>query len=479
MEKEHSLFKKSGWKILAGVGLVALAVLAFFLWQSGQSSAAKTTSQEQQYQTTRVSRGDLTLTASGTGNIGPSQEADLSFGESGKIAELNVQVGDQVTSGAVLAVLDGIEALKAEVTSKQVALAAAQKNLQDLQSNAGINLSQAQIDLSTAQAALATAKQNLHQKGDPRCNDSITRAYEEDYYFAMADLSLWESHLANPNSQYGLAFIQDHIAQYKPRAINDYVNWKYCEGYTDQEILDSEANLKVAEANVALAQKKYQDMQANNGLDPLAIAVAQAAVDAAQLDLTAAQKILDQSSLVAPFEGVVTAVNGSQGGVVGTKTLISLADMGHPLIDLKFDETDLENIGAGCQAEVTFDIIPNQTFAGTVTRVLPVVVTTSSVNAVEAYVELKDPTILTGRTILKGSNASADVTCNQAQNALLVPAVALHSTTDGQSYVYVLDASGQPEKRAVEVGLKNAVSAEIRTGLQEGESVITSTVKIK
>ena len=478
MKKEQSLFKRSGWKILAGVGLVALIGLAYYLWQSSQFATTKTTG-EAQYQTTQVRRGDLALSASGTGKIGPSQQADLSFAVSGKVAELNVQVGDQVSAGEVLAVLDGIDALKADITSKNVALQTAQKSLQDLQSNAGANLSQSQVDLATAQAALATAQKNLHQKGDPRCDDSVTRAYEEEYYFAMADVNLWQSHLENPNSQYGLAFIQDHIAQYKPRAINAYVNWKYCEGYTDQEILDSQANLKVAEANVQLAQTKYQYMQANSGLDPVSVAVDQAAVNAAELQQAASQKNLEESTLVAPFAGVVTAVNGSQGGLVGTSTFISLADTTHPLIDLKFDETDLQNVAAGCQAAVTFDILPKQTFAGSVTRVLPVVVNTSNVNAVEAYVELKDPAILAGKTILIGSNASADVTCNQAQDALLIPAVALHTTPDGQSYVYVLNQSGTPDKRTVEVGIKNAVSAVISSGLQEGERVITNSVSIK
>jgi HlyD family secretion protein len=477
MKKEHSLFKKSVWKVLGGVGLVALIGLAYFIWQSSKSLATKTSSTSQaQYQTTQVRTGNLALTASGTGKIEPGQLVDLGFAVSGKVAELNVQVGDQVSAGEALAVLDGIDALKMDITSKNVALATAQKSLQDLLSNAGANLSQAQIDLATAQAALATAQKNLHQKGDPRCDDSVTRAYELDYYFAMYDVNWWQSQLEDPKTKYGLAFIQDHIAQYKPRAINDYVNWKYCEGYTDQEILDSQANLKLAEANVQLAQIKYQNMQTNAGLDPVSIAVAQANVDAAQLDLTASQKNLDESTLVAPIAGVVTTVNGVQGGLAGTSTFISLADMAHPLIDVKFDETDLQNVAAGCQAAVTFGVLPHQTFAGSVTRILPVVLNTNSVNAVEGYVELNDPATLTGKTLLIGSNASVDVTCSQVQNALLVPVEALHTTPDGQSYVYVLNQAGKPEKRTVEVGLKNAISAEIRSGLQNGEKVITSPV---
>jgi macrolide-specific efflux system membrane fusion protein len=114
-----------------------------------------------------------------------------------------------------------------------------------------------------------------------------------------------------------------------------------------------------------------------------------------------------------------------------------------------------------------------------VTRILPVLTTSGNVNAVEGYVELKDMTALTGKTLPVGTNASVDVTCNQAQNALLVPVEALHTTADGQSFVYVLNQVGTPEKRSVEVGLKTATTVEIRSGLQNGELVITSSVNLQ
>ncbi|MBE3144209.1 MAG: efflux RND transporter periplasmic adaptor subunit, partial [Planctomycetes bacterium] len=463
---------------VGAVGLLALLVLAYFVWQTRQPAKAKATSQAS-YQTTQVRRGNLALSASGTGKLQPVQQVDLHFAVPGTLAELNVQVGDQVTAGKVLAMLDGIDALKVDISSKQVALETAKKALNDLSTNASTNLPQALIDLSNAQAALDTAKQNLHQKGDPRCEDSVTRAYELDYYFAMYDVNWWQSQLENPKTKYGLAFIQDHISQYKPRAINDYVNWKYCEGYTDQEILDSQANLQLAEANVQHAQAAYQKMQTNGGLDPTNVAVAQATVKAAELQLQAAQKNLDGATLVAPIDGVATAVNGNKGELAGTSTFITLADLAHPQIDTKFDETDLQNVAAGCAASVSFDVLPNRTFAGTVTRILPALTTSGNVNAVEGYVELKDMTALTGKTLPVGTNASVDVTCNQAQNALLIPVEALHTTADGQSYVYVLNQVGTPEKRSVEVGLKTATTVEIRSGLQNGELVITSAVNLQ
>ena len=50
-------------------------------------------------QTTRVRRGDLVITASGTGTLIPSTEVDLGFSTGGTLAEVAVEVGDRVEAG--------------------------------------------------------------------------------------------------------------------------------------------------------------------------------------------------------------------------------------------------------------------------------------------------------------------------------------------------------------------------------------------
>ena len=62
---------------------------------------------------------------------------------------------------------------------------------------------------------------------------------------------------------------------------------------------------------------------------------------------------------------------------------------------------------------------------------------------------------------------------DQANNVLLVPVEALHTQPDGSLVVYVLAADGMPEQRTVQVGMQDYTNAEIRSGLQAGELVIT------
>ncbi len=75
---------------------------------------------------------------------------------------------------------------------------------------------------------------------------------------------------------------------------------------------------------------------------------------------------------------------------------------------------------------------------------------------------------------LIGSTASVTVTCQSAQNVLEVPIQALYQPAGQSSYVYVLNQQGQPEKRVVQVGLQTNAFAEIRSGLNAGDRVITT-----
>src|ERR687886_754501 len=66
------------------------------------------------YQTATVNRVNLITVVSGTGPITTAASLPLTFKSSGRLAELDVQVGDQVTTGQVLARLDTAD-LEAQV----------------------------------------------------------------------------------------------------------------------------------------------------------------------------------------------------------------------------------------------------------------------------------------------------------------------------------------------------------------------------
>jgi HlyD family secretion protein len=480
MDKQRFTTKRKGFILLA-LALIFMIGIGVGVWkirQTGQLTAAQATAVASgTYKASAVRRGSIALNISGTGQVVTAQSVDLSFATSGVLSELNVAIGDQVTKGQVLARLGNMDQLTLKVQNQQVAIQTAQKTLDDLQANAALNLAQAQVDQASAQAAYEEAKTNLHLKGDPRCVKSKTETYYWQYLLSKEEADVWENRLVDGTSGYGHDYILDQLKPLRQKRDAAYLNWKYCEGYTEQEILNSQATLEVAKATLDRATQTYQTLQASSGVKTQEIEIAQATLKNEQLQLTTAQENLDAATITAPMDGIVTAVNGVVGYSAGKRTLITLADMANPKVQVNIDETDLQNFAVGCAAQVTFTSLPNQTFPGVVTQVSPSLVTVQSVGVVQGLVDLEKKKTLSGKSLSLGLTASVEVTCQQAENALLVSAQALYDQATQTPYVYVLNAQGKPEKREVSVGIVTVASAEILNGLQEGEQVITNQIQ--
>ncbi len=71
-----------------------------------------------------------------------------------------------------------------------------------------------------------------------------------------------------------------------------------------------------------------------------------------------------------------------------------------------------------------------------------------------------------------GTGVTVDVVGGEATGALLVPIDAVHKGDDAKSYVTVVQ-NGQQTEREVTIGLKNDTYAEVKSGLQAGETVVT------
>jgi len=91
-------------------------------------------------QLVEVVRGDLSVIVSGSGNIAVSDEANLTFGSSGKVDGIYVEEGDEVGYGEVLAELDTsaleLALTEAELAVKQAELAIKQAETEKVQAEA-------------------------------------------------------------------------------------------------------------------------------------------------------------------------------------------------------------------------------------------------------------------------------------------------------------------------------------------------------
>ena len=96
---------------------LVVIVVGYFIFGRGGGDATK-------YVTQEVTRGDLTVTVTATGNLEPRNQVDIGSELSGTMRTVNVDVNDEVKAGQVLAVLDTTR-LKAQVLQAQSSLASA------------------------------------------------------------------------------------------------------------------------------------------------------------------------------------------------------------------------------------------------------------------------------------------------------------------------------------------------------------------
>jgi len=230
----------------------------------------------------------------------------------------------------------------------------------------------------------------------------------------------------------------------------------------------TEDEIDAAKITVHQAQLSFQQAQLNRESNVLSLTEA-------ELTVESAQEMLDGTTLVAPIDGTVTAVNYSVGETAGSSVIV-LADLTKPLLEVYLDESDMSMVGMGYEVEVVFNALPDDTYIGSVVQIDPQLVTESGVTAVRALVQLNPDSFAKPQTLPVGMNATVEVIGGKAENAVLVPVEALRELDTGQYAVFVME-NGEPKLRMVEVGIMDFTSAEIISGLEAGEEVTTGIVQ--
>ncbi len=458
--------------------ILGLTVLAFISYQPTGTPQSKST---QTVKTSGVTVGDLTTEVAGTGKIVAPDAVDLAFSTTGKVAELNVNPGNQVEEGDVLAKLDRISALQEAVENARLNLTKAQKTLDDLKANKEITLGNALIARSEAAEALENAQKNEVNKYSPRCDKATTEVYYFDYMYARHDYLYWYNALIKKSTGYGEMYIQERMAPYKESMNQNYSNWKYCEGYSDLEIEQSKAAVEKAQADYDKASEYYESLKNNNGIEPNEQALAEAAKKNAELQLEQEQNTLEGATLVSPIDGTVLTVESAVGTILDKDSYkspyIEIADLSEPVLLASFDESDLATVKTDCAVTAEFTSLPDQVLEGTITQINPAMTEANSVKSIQAYISLKDTSSTENLNLPVGLNATVKLVCPIAKNVTIVPQAALKNEKDGKATVYILSSKGTMSAIQVTVGYKTETGAEVTGDLKSGDLVLTSSVK--
>jgi HlyD family secretion protein len=510
-----------GWILL--VVVAALGAGGYYLYNTYWQPST-VTAEEPALQTAVAQRGDLTVFASAAGVVIPNAEIGVGFEESGTLIELLVEVGDQVQEGQILARLqtdqteediallvaqaemnvlkvqidldeiyesadmDTALALQAVETAEQAleelynvdlkqaealeAIAEAEDNLKEVEreyNNVRSTASQTVIDAAHAdmilkEEKLKEAKDRFNEYADKRDTNLtkanlqlILTAAQQDY----DDAVIYYNSVTSTGSELDKAVTAAKLATAQAELANAQHEWELIKnGPSPGEIAIAEATLADAEAEWELLKE---------GPDPDEIAIAEAELANAEAELAEVQEEKAEHELLAPMDGTIMSIDASVGEKISTGSIIQLADLSLPLLEIYLDETDLNNVGIGYEIEVVFDALPEEIFIGHVIQIDPSLQSVSGVQAVRVLAQLDPESFSKPQYLPVGLNASVDVIGGRAENVVLIPVEALREISPGEYAVFRME-NGEPKLRVVTIGLMDYTS-------EAGDTVTTGIIE--
>jgi len=408
--------KKKTWIILVIILLVILVIWAVI---KGQSSSGLPVSVE------AAKYGDIIETVSANGKIQPAQDVIISPYISGEVVELYVKEGDEVNAGDLLVKID-----------PEIYISAYER---------------AEANLNSQQANLANAKARLAQSEASYKNTRIS--YERNK-------KLWEEDVIS-QSEYDAAL----------------------------------ANFEVAKAEVDAAKQT--------------VASAEFAISSAKATLREAKDNLTKTTVSAPRDGTVSKLNVEQGERVagasqfsaGTE-IMRIANLQHMEVNVEVNENDIVRVSLNDTCTIEVDAYLNEEFMGVVTEIATSAntvgvsaeqVTNFDVKIMvlpESYENLIPGNNPNYSPLRPGMSATVEIRTEYADEVLIIPIGAVttrsdttenneidRSTEDDRNkdvveVVFIYD-DGFARMQEVEIGIQDNTNIEIKSGLEEGEEVVT------
>lgn len=176
--------------------------------------------------------------------------------------------------------------------------------------------------------------------------------------------------------------------------------------------------------------------------------------------------------LRANFDGVVNDLRVAQGDWLRRGAQIAqICDFSHLEVTMRVDEYDIEKVSVGQACTIT--VLPlGMSFDSTIHHINRV---SASAGAVAYYTATAQITV--PDNVLPGMQATVSIPSEKAEGVVTLSIAAISFDEQGQPYVLIKNEKGEYERRAVETGLSDGKTVEIKSGLQAGQtvSVITGT----
>jgi HlyD family secretion protein len=351
---------------------------------------------------------DLVTTDSTNGKVEPQHNFEAHAPAPGTVKHLYVRAGEQVTQGKLLLSLDDADAL-AHSASAVAVLRGAQASYQ-----------------STEQGGTLEERNSLAGE-------------------------LAKARLDRDQAQHDLDALQKLVAQ---------------GAASPSEVASAQQRLEAANTSISILEKKQSARYS-----PAEIAHSKADLDQAQAAYDAANIVIADSNVRAPFDGTVYSLPVSVSEYVHPgDLLLQMADLTKLQVRAYFDEPELGALHVGQPATIVWDALPNRVWHGRILSMPSTIINYQNTrNVGEVLLSVDDA----DGKLLPNTNVKVTVTEQKLDHVLTTPREAVHSES-GRDYAYVLHGKVL-RRQQITVGARNLTQVQIVSGLAENATVALGT----
>ena len=458
-----------------GILRVGVIVTGILLAACSGSSAQQTAANIAAAERVTVTTGTVENRIVATGKVVASASAAVAFERSGVVAEVLVKEGQQVKAGQALARLD-ITDLQLTAQQQWASYLSAQATYsQTIKGPTAAEIKAAQASIASAQSSIASA-----QAGK---NDLYTGPSEGDLVQLKADLDNADADLKSAQSAYDRAFRQNPAGigasqegVSLEKATNNYNKAKAA--YDAKFEKPSQAKIASANSQISSANSQIQSARSSlAALQPVSETIQQrdAQMQQAYIAWQQAEENIKKATLVAPFAGIVTAVNYDLGDYAGAgQAAVQVSDFAVPIFELDVDEADLGQVKVGQTAQVRLQTYPAQPINARVESISTVGTNTGAVVNYKVKLSMGKATGEGDQpVVLINMSGTSEIVTAKKENALVVPNTAV--TIDAQTKRYsvnLLKSDNTTQKVEVELGFRDGSQTQIIGDVKDGDTLI-------
>ncbi|MFH1638894.1 MAG: efflux RND transporter periplasmic adaptor subunit [Chloroflexota bacterium] len=411
----------------------SVLVLVALLLVTANAASCTGRADDVQRQFVDVKRGDIEVTVAADGNLSLIRDRKLTFGTSGTISEINVEEGDMVTEGQMIARLD-TESLELAINTAELA-----------------------VKVATLDLEIAT---DAYKK--------ITYPYT---YYTFA-LGIPESVAAIAEAQLALDSARQEVTVGLDAA-----------QYTEITSQLQKAKDSLVTAKERLSRGQGPDLFVTGQLPiatfwtlrdtQLAMEKAGIGLEKSKNDLQKVRDELPKTVITAPFSGLIAAVNAKVDDKISSqeynsKVIFMLIEPDRFELKATVDEIDVARVAIGQKTVITLDAMLDMELEGTVTYISPLSRTEGGVVFYEVEIGIDG----SGSNGLRsGMTAKADIITEKKTDVLLVPDRAIYRNSDGDTVIKI-EGDGEARERVISTGISDGILTEVSEGLSETDVVI-------